>query len=331
MEEIQAWAAGLEQLLARMGPCFKNAMGRRRLAKYVRGLLADVQRKNGWQLAEEAGESTPYAMQQFLYRGDWDPDDLTRETRRYMIEDLGDPDGVLVGDETGFLKKGSHSVGVQRQYSGTAGRVENCQIGVFLGYVTRHGRGLLDRELYLPASWTKDRERCREAGVPDGVVFRTKPTQLRLMLARAVAEGVPARWVTADCVYGDDPDTRTWLEDQGLGYVLGTRLNDARVPINLQLRVAEGGGRYVAREWLAAAECWGGQPGSAVVRLAVGAAVEVSTPELAAWSVGPAQHQRPHRAQGPPLLLPGGHAAFHPGGGRWLPLDNRDRHRGGQG
>src|SRR3990170_1604246 len=104
MEEIQGWAAGLEQLLARMGPCFKNVMGRRRLAKYVRGLLADVQRKNGWQLAEEAGEATPYAMQQFLYRGDWDPGDVTRQTRRYMIEHLGDADGVLVGDETGFLK-----------------------------------------------------------------------------------------------------------------------------------------------------------------------------------------------------------------------------------
>jgi len=153
-----------------------------------------------------------------------------------VMEHLGDPDGVLVGDETGFLKKGTHSVGVQRQYSGTAGRVENCQIGVFLGYVSRHGRALLDRELYLPKSWTEDRARCEAAGVPETVDFRTKPALLRAMLERAVAEAVPARWLAADSVYGDDPTLRAWLEARPMGYVLGTSINDARMPINLHFR-----------------------------------------------------------------------------------------------
>jgi len=236
MEEIREWEQRLVALLEQMAPYFPNRRGRSRLAMYVRGLLSDVERKNGWQLAEEAGEATPYAMQQFLYRGGWDVDGLIREKRRYVMEHLGDPDGVLVGDETGFLKKGTHSVGVQRQYSGTAGRVENCQIGVFLGYVSRHGRALLDRELYLPKSWTEDRARCEAAGVPETVDFRTKPALLRAMLERAVAEAVPARWLAADSVYGDDPTLRAWLEARPMGYVLGTSINDARMPINLHFR-----------------------------------------------------------------------------------------------
>jgi len=158
MDEIEVWEGQLAALLDRMAGLFRNSRGRARLACYVRGLLGPAERKNGWQLAEAAGEATPYAMQQFLHRDGWDLEGLGRETRRYVMETLGDPDGVLVGDETGFLKKGRHSVGVQRQYSGTAGRVENCQIGVFLGYASRHGRALLDRELYLPqAAHRRDR------------------------------------------------------------------------------------------------------------------------------------------------------------------------------
>jgi SRSO17 transposase len=236
MEEIAVWEERLETLLARMAPCFRNALGRQRLALYVRGLLGNVPRKNGWQLAEEAGEATPYAMQQFIYRGGWDLNGLRRETRGFVAEHLGDTDGVLVGDETGFLKKGTHSVGVQRQYSGTAGRVENCQVGVFLGYVSPRGRALLDAELYLPVSWTKDRERCDKAGVPASTGFQTKPALFRSMLKRALDEGIQASWATADSVYGDNPQTRTWLERQRLAYVLGTSLNDARVPINLRMR-----------------------------------------------------------------------------------------------
>lgn len=233
VDEIGTWSSGLETLLARIGPVFANRRGRDRVARYVRGLLSNVERKNGWQLAEQAGETTPYAMQQFLYRGEWKPDELSREARRYAMEAVGDVDGVFVGDETGIEKKGTHSVGVQRQYSGAAGRVENCQIAVLLGYVSRRGRVLLDRELYLPESWTDDTERCAAAGVPDTVVFRTKPAQLRVMLERSLTEGAKASWVTADTVYGNDPDTRTWLEGRKLGYVLATSVNDARVQINL--------------------------------------------------------------------------------------------------
>jgi len=240
MEEITRWEQRLTALFERMAPHFLAARGRQRLAKYVRGLLGGVERKNGWQLAEEAGEATPYAMQQFLYRGTWDVDGVMRELRRYVVEHLGDGDGVLVGDETGFLKKGTHSVGVQRQYSGTAGRVENCQIGVFLGYVSRLGRALLDRELYLPKSWADNRERCEAVGVPETVGFQTKPAILQAMVARALEEGVPARWLTADSVYGDDPGLRAWLEARPLAYVLGTSINDARVPIHLYRRPVRG-------------------------------------------------------------------------------------------
>ncbi len=236
MDQIEEWQRRLEEMLARMGPVFANRCGRDRLALYIRGLLGNVERKNSWQLAEEAGEDTPYAMQQFLYRGRWDPDALARETRCYVIEQLGDREGVLVIDETGFLKKGRHSVRVQRQYSGTAGRVENCQIGVFLGYVSQRGRALLDRELYLPKSWTDDRQRCDKVGVPETVGFRTKPELARSMLQRALAEGVPARWTVGDSVYGDKGGVREWLEAQPTGYVLGTSVNDAHVPIGLSFR-----------------------------------------------------------------------------------------------
>lgn len=234
MDEIMEWPVALGALLERMAPVFANRFGRARLARYVRGLLSNVERKNGWQLAEQAGEATPYAMQQFLYRGGWDPNELSRLTRQYQVEQLGDPDGVLVIDETGFLKKGTHSVGVQRQYTGTAGRIENAQVGVFLGYTSRHGRGLLDRELYLPQSWAEDPERCEKAGVPEDIRFCTKPELAGVMVARALAEGIPASWAAGDSVYGDDPKLRSDLETRGLGYVLGTSLNDARVPISLR-------------------------------------------------------------------------------------------------
>ena len=236
MDELQAWSAGLTALLERVAPLFATERSRERVARYVDGLLADVERKNGWQLAEQAGEATPYAMQQFLFRGTWDADGLCRHMRGYLIEALAEPEGVLVADETGFLKKGTHSVGVARQYSGTAGRVENCQIAVMLGYVSSRGRGLLDRALYLPATWTDDPERCRKAGVPESVAFRTKPELALDMLQRAWAEGVPARWVAADSVYGDNPTFRETLEDRPIGYVLGTSLNDARVGVGLRVR-----------------------------------------------------------------------------------------------
>lgn len=231
MDEIREWQVGLTMLFERTRACFKGRLSWERMGVYVRGLLSSVERKNGWQLAEEAGEKTPYGMQQFLFRGGWDPGPVMVEVRRYLVEHLGDDDGVLVGDETGFLKKGTRSVGVQRQYSGTAGRVENCQIAVFLGYASEKGRSILDRELYLPRSWTDDPERCRAAGVPEDVSFHTKPQLLQTMIARALSEGTPARWVAADAVYGDDPALRSWLEGKRMGFVMATSVNDAALPL----------------------------------------------------------------------------------------------------
>jgi SRSO17 transposase len=183
---------------------------------YLRGLLGNVGRKNGWQLAEYAGEATPDGMQRLLATADWDPDLVRDDLRSYVVEHLGDPSGVLVADETGFLKKGTTSVGVQRQYSGTAGKVDNCQLGVFLAYASGKGRAFIDRELYLPKAWTEDPARCRAARVPAEVPFRTKPQLARVMLQRALDAGVPASWVTADEAYGGDPALRRFLEDRGL-------------------------------------------------------------------------------------------------------------------
>jgi len=223
IEEIQGWAAGLGALHARIAGRFVRAEPRRRVLAYLRGLLGNIGRKNGWQLAEHAGERTPDGMQRLLATADWDPDLVRDDLRGYVVEHLGDPGGVLVVDETGFLKKGTTSVGVQRQYSGTAGKVDNCQLGVFLAYASVKGRAFIDRELYLPKAWTEDPARCRAARVPAEVPFRTKPQLARVMLQRALDAEVPASWVTADEAYGDDPALRRFLEDHGLSYVLAVK------------------------------------------------------------------------------------------------------------
>ncbi|WP_435831821.1 IS701 family transposase [Nocardia salmonicida] len=207
-------------MFARVAGRFHRAEPRLRARAYVRGLLAPLAGKNGWTLAEAAGDLTPNGMQRLLNKAAWDVDGVRDDARAYAVEHLGDADGVLVVDETGFLKKGLKSVGVQRQYSGTAGRVENCQLGVFCAYTTAKGRTLIDRELYLPKSWTADRDRCREAGVPDDVEFATKQVLAQRMLARALGAGVPARWVTADEAYGGDSKFRRWLEGRRIGYVV---------------------------------------------------------------------------------------------------------------
>ena len=172
--EVARWAVGIEELHECIARRFRRLEPRRRALEYLRGLLSPVERKNGWQLAEQAGDSTPYGVQRLVSTYQWDADLVRNDLMDYVVEHLGDTDGVLVADETGFLKKGNKSVGVQRQYSGTAGRIENCQIGVFLAYSSAKGRALLDRELYLPQIWAEDRERRREAGVPGDTAFRTK-------------------------------------------------------------------------------------------------------------------------------------------------------------
>src|ERR687886_376835 len=169
MDEAADWARGLDALVERIAPRFCRIEARRRVRAYLQGLLAPMDRKNGWQLAEHAGDRTPDAVQDFLARMRWDADQVRDDLQAYVIAQLGDADGVLVLDETGFIKKGTKSVGVQRQYSGTAGRIENCQIGVFLGYASRHGRALIDRALYLPERWMGDPARCAAAGIPTGL------------------------------------------------------------------------------------------------------------------------------------------------------------------
>src|ERR671938_1592608 len=167
VSEAEGWARGLDELAGRLTPRFKRVEPRRRALAYLRGLLAPVGRKNGWQLAEAAGDRTPDGGQDFLSRMRWDADAVRDDLRAYVVERLGDPGAVLVLDETGFVKKGTKSAGVQRQYSGTAGRVENCQVGVFLGYASRHGQALIDRAIYLPKRWVRDAARCAAAGIPD--------------------------------------------------------------------------------------------------------------------------------------------------------------------
>jgi SRSO17 transposase len=223
--EVAAWAAGLEEVHARIAPRFARSEPRKRVLAYVRGLLAPLEKKNSWTLAEQAGEAIPDGMQRLLAYADWDADAVRDDVRDYVVEHLGDAAGVLVVDETGFLKKGTKSAGVARQYSGTAGRIENCQIGVFLGYATSVGRTFLDRELYLPKAWAEDRERRLEARVDEDVEFATKPELAMRMLGRAIDAGVPAGWVTADEVYGQQGKLRMMLEERGMPYVLAVPVN----------------------------------------------------------------------------------------------------------
>jgi SRSO17 transposase len=217
---LRAWLSGLDDLFARVAGRFGRVEPRRQARLYLMGLLAPLERKNGWQLAEAAGDAAPDRMQRLLNNARWDAREVRDDLRGYVTEQLGDPGGVLIADETGFVKKGTRSAGVQRQYSGTAGRVENCQLGVFLAYASPRGRALIDAELYLPRSWTDDQVRCAAAGVPDQVGFATKPALAMSMLGRALDAGVPARWVTADEAYGQDHKFRRFCEQRRLSYVV---------------------------------------------------------------------------------------------------------------
>src|SRR4051794_27081283 len=198
-------------------------------------LLSRQGPRNCWTLAEIAGEARPWGMQHLLSRAVWDTEAVAGELRAFVVEHLGAADGILVVDETGDLKKGRHTVGVQRQYTGTAGRIENAQVGVYLGYATRHGHAMVDRELYLPRCWAEDPQRCAAAGVPAAVGFATKPALATVLIERALDAGVPAGWVTADEVYGADPHLRTQLEGRRIGYVLAIAGN-RRLPVMRRAR-----------------------------------------------------------------------------------------------
>ena len=224
--EVARWAEGIERAHECIAGRFRRPEPRRRALAYLRGLLSPVERKNGWQLAEQAGDATPDGVQRLLYNYRWDADLVRDDLGDYVVEHLGCADGVVVVDETGFLKKGDKSAGVQRQYSGTAGRIENCQVGVFLAYAGFKGRTLLDRELYLPQVWARDWERRREAGVPDSAGFRTKPQLAQFMLGRTLESGVPFAWFTGDEVYGSDRNLRLWLEREEIAHVMAIKSNE---------------------------------------------------------------------------------------------------------
>ncbi|GAA2533702.1 IS701 family transposase [Pilimelia columellifera] len=206
--------------MVRLGHRFVRVEPRRRARAYVRGLLSPLADKNGWTLAEAAGDVSPDGMQTLLNKAGWDTDGVRDDVRAYVADNLGHPGAVLVVDETGFLKKGDKSAGVQRQYSGTAGRIENCQLGVFLAYASIHGRTLIDRELYLPARWCTDDQRRAEAGIDPAVTFATKPQLALRMIFRALDAGMPAGWVTADEAYGSDSKFRTALQERQVSYVV---------------------------------------------------------------------------------------------------------------
>ena len=222
-----AWSESFNELFAQVAGVFGNAAVRRHGRAYLLGLLSQTERKNGWTLAEFAGDVSPDGLQRLLNFSPSDEDACRDAIRRYVVRHLGDPGAVLAADETGFLKKGRMSAGVARQYSGTAGRVENCQVGVFLAYAAPDGsRALIDRELYLPEKWTSDRDRCRRAGIGDDVAFATKPELAEKMIGRAVKAGVPFSWVAGDEVYGGNPGLRSWLEGEGIGYVMAVACSE---------------------------------------------------------------------------------------------------------
>jgi len=221
------WRAELEVLKDHVAPAFVRGETRQAAGAFLDGLLSSAERKTGWMLAEQAGMDRPYRIQSLLGRSSWSADALRDRVRDYVARALGDAAGVLVIDETGFLKKGRHSVGVARQYSGTAGRVENCQVGVFAAYASRWGHALIDRQIYLPRDWADDAARRAGASVPPEVAFATKPTLARTMIARALDAGLPCAWVLADALYGSDYQLRRLLEDRGQPYVLAVRSNQS--------------------------------------------------------------------------------------------------------
>jgi SRSO17 transposase len=248
--DLLAWRAGFDEVFARIAGRFAQAWSRKRARAYLLGLLSRSERKNGWTIAEFAGDVRPDGMQRLLNFYSWSADDVRDDLRGYVVAALADDRAVLVADETGFLKKGTKSAGVQRQYSGTAGRIENCQVGVFLAYaVPGGGRALIDRELYVPGSWTPDRDRCRQAGIPDDRQFATRPELARQMIERALEAGVPFGWVAGDEAYGQNTPLRDWLEQRHVSYVLA-------VPRSFTAATAAGPRRADALAGLVPAAGW---------------------------------------------------------------------------
>jgi SRSO17 transposase len=224
--DVCRWVQRLSRLHARIAPRFARPEPRCRVLAYLQGILSDTERKNGWQLAEHAREARPDGMQRLLSSAVWDTNGVRDDLRSYTLEQLGQESAILVIDETSFPKRGQKSAGVGLQYCGTTGQVQNCQVGVFLSYVTAKGHALIDRELYLPLDWGEDRDRRRTAGIPESVRFLTKPELAVQMIERLWKAAVPISWVVADTVYGGNLDLRTWLETHQYAYVLAVACNE---------------------------------------------------------------------------------------------------------
>lgn len=219
--DLESWSQEFDHVVGLLDAQFRHPKSRRHVRQYLAGLLAPLEKKNGWTIAEHTGEKEPKALQRFLNLATWDADRVRDMLRDYVLGNLGDPRAVVVADDTGFPKKGTKSAGVQRQYSGTLGRTDNCQVGTFLAYVTSdRDRVLVDRELYVPQTWIDDPDRCGEAGIPADHRFATKPTQVQTMLDRLLTAEVPFAWFTADEFYGDNPGLRAHLHHRGVAYVM---------------------------------------------------------------------------------------------------------------
>ena len=327
-EDVRDWGRELNAVAGRIGARFARTETRDRVRAYLIGLLGPVQRKNSWQLAEQIGDTDPYGVQYLLGRSDWDPDAVRDDLRDYVVGSLGDANAVLILDETGFLKKGRHSAGVGRQYTGTAGRIENAQVGVFLAYASRHGTAFLDRALYLPKEWTDDPDRCEKAGVPKKAAFATKPQLAKQMLERAFEAGVPAAWVTGDEVYGADGQLRRWLE-QGRTTLCPGRPQQSGGVGGLPASPGWSACRVAAEAGLAQDHDRRGEQGTASLRVGLGADQPRFGADLAALVVSPQEPRR--RRDG---VLPGGWSGPYDadpiGRGRGVAVVDRRRIRVGQ-
>ena len=277
--DVWRWGQELERLHARIAPRFARPEPRRRALAYLKGIVSATRRKNGWQLAEHAGESRPDGMQRLLNSTVWDADLVRDDLRTYILERFDDQGAVLVIEETSFRKRGKKSAGVKKQYCGTTGTVENCQVGVFLSYVSKKGYTLLDRELYLPKEWIDDPGRCREAGIPETIGFYTKCELAQRMVERLWRARIPFAWVVADSVYGGNLDLRLWLEAHGYSYVLAVASDE---PVGLQ--TPEGRNRMTVAEaeaLLVPSEQW--------QRLSMSEGTK--GPRLCGWALLPILHQ----------------------------------------
>ncbi len=302
VEDVQRLAADFESFHARFADLFVRPETRHASRAYLRGLLSGAQRKNTWQMAEALGEHDPQALQRLLYQARWDADAARDRLEDFVVERFGDPQGIGVLDESAVAKQGMHSVGVKRQWCGRLGKQENCQVGVYLAYVSPRGHTFLDRRLYLPEDWCADEERLEEAKVPVSVQFATKPELGRQMLEHALGKGVPMRWVAGDEVYGNSPELRDWIDAQGLSYVMAiaknTQVFASRATVEAPRQRT--GGRPQTKARLApggppaqkAEEVVTSWPASAWARLSVGAGEK--GPRLYDWACARVWESRSH-------------------------------------